>query len=298
MEIPFRKIELSDKKWVDELLAISDYRGAEYTFSNNFNWSNVYEIDIAKCGEFLLYLMGRSDRSSYLFPAGRGDLKAVVLKLIEDAKSRNHEFRLHGIQKEQIAVLEELFPGEFEFETSEGAADYIYTVEKLSTLSGKKLHAKRNHINRFIENFPDWKYEEINAGNIDEVRAMNDEWCKQNDIASNPSLASEFLTVKSSLDNFDALELRGGLIRAGGKVIAFSLGHAINSDTFGVHIEKAFSDIQGAYPMINQQFVIHEMKDFTYVNREEDMGDEGLRHAKRSYYPEFMYERYRAKLKK
>lgn len=296
MEIPFRPIELSDKAWIDELFSYSDFRGAEYTFTNNYNWSQVYEIDVARCRDFVIYLMGEGDRSSYLFPAGRGDLKPLIERLMEDAASRGRIFRMHGIQPHQIPLLDEMFPGRFSYETNEGFADYIYSVEKLQTLSGKKFHAKRNHINRFMQNYPDWSYEAIAHHNLDEVREMGRQWCEQNDCGEGGSLAEEAIMVRSALTNFEALGMSGGLIRAGGRVVAFTMGHAINSDTFGVHIEKAFAEVQGAYPMINQQFAIHAMEGFTYINREEDMGNEGLRHAKRSYQPEFMYERYRATL--
>ena len=295
MEIPFKPIELSDKKWIEELLSYSDFRGSEYTFTNNYNWSKVYELDVARYGDFIVYLMGRSERSSYLFPAGRGDLGQVLSQLMEDAQSRGEAFRLHGIQPNQIVLIDELFPGKFVYETNEGSSDYIYLVEKLQTLSGKKLHAKRNHINRFRQNYPDWSYEAISSDNLDEVREMSRQWCKENDCEAGGSLADEACAVKCALNNFEALELSGGFIRAGGRIVAFSFGHRISSDTFGVHVEKAFADVQGAYTMINQQFAIHVMDGFTYANREEDMGDEGLRQAKHSYYPEFMYERYRAK---
>jgi hypothetical protein len=94
--------------------------------------------------------------------------------------------------------------------------------------------------------------------------------------------------------NFKELKLVGGLLRIDGEVVAFTIGEPLNSTTFVVHVEKAYSEIQGAYPMINQQFVIHECEDYEYVNREEDLGEEGLRKAKMSYYPEIILDKYRA----
>ena len=95
----------------------------------------------------------------------------------------------------------------------------------------------------------------------------------------------------NSLRLFKELELTGGILRVDGQIVAFTIGEPICSDTFVVHIEKAFPDVQGAYTMINQQFVEHECMDYKYVNREEDTGDEGLRKAKRSYRPVFMVEK-------
>ena len=89
----------------------------------------------------------------------------------------------------------------------------------------------------------------------------------------------------------DEMGLKGGVLWAGGQVVAFTLGEELNQDMFVVHIEKALADIQGAYPMINQQFLIHEASQYSYVNREEDTGAEGLRKAKLSYYPAFLQEK-------
>jgi hypothetical protein len=99
----------------------------------------------------------------------------------------------------------------------------------------------------------------------------------------------------NALAHLEELELKGGLIRLDGEVIAFTLGEPICEDTFVVHIEKAFADIQGAYPMINQQFVEHECSDYQYINREEDTGAEGLRKAKLSYRPVFLVEKGKVK---
>ena len=87
------------------------------------------------------------------------------------------------------------------------------------------------------------------------------------------------------------LELKGGILRVGGEIVAFTLGEPVSDDTFVVHIEKAHAQVRGAYQMINQQFLAHEVADYTYVNREDDTGDEGLRKAKLSYRPAFLVEK-------
>ncbi len=245
-----------------------------------------------------MIIRGGKKKQSYLYPAGTGDLKELFTILMENAEANGENFRIHGMNEEGVKQIEEFFPGLFDFELLENYYDYIYLADKLRTLEGKKLHSKRNHINRFLENNPNWSYESITAENMDEVRTMSKEWCKQNDCKDDDALRSEACTVKSAIDHFDALGLKGGLLRVEGRVIAFTMGGRVSSDTFDVCIEKAFAEIQGAYPMINQQFVLHEMDGFTYVNREDDVGDEGLRKAKMSYYPEFLYRRYAAKLKK
>ena len=117
------------------------------------------------------------------------------------------------------------------------------------------------------------------------AEAMHKEWCKLYGCGKNPSLKEESCAVSDAFCYFEELGLSGGMLSAGGAVVAFSIGDRLNKDTFLVHIEKAFPDIQGAYPMINKQFVIHNCENYRYVNREEDLGEEGLRKAKLSYQP-------------
>ena len=205
------------------------------------------------------------------------------------------KFILRSMVKEQVDLLEELFPNRFEITTNRDETEYIYTVEKLSKLSGKKLHGKRNHIARFKDN-ANWSYEDISDDNFKECLEMNDEWCKLYDCIDDPSLNHELCAVKEAFGNYNELGLVGGLLRREGKVIAYTIGSRINEDTFNIHIEKAFANIQGAYPMINQQFVQHNCQEYVYVNREEDLGDEGLRKAKMSYYPDVLLDKYTARL--
>ena len=120
---------------------------------------------------------------------------------------------------------------------------------------------------------------------------MAQEWRKQNGCDDDPEKSAEFCVTLRALRELERLDLTGGLIRAGGKVVACSIGEELCEDTFVVHIEKAYADIQGAYPVINQQFVLHEASQYRYINREEDTGAEGLRKAKLSYYPAFLQEK-------
>jgi hypothetical protein len=240
------------------------------------------------------YVMKSEYSKGYSIPVGHGDLQAVAARLREDAHQRGWPLRLVAVPANKKEWLEEQFPGRFIFASNRDWADYIYTAESLRTLAGKKLHGKRNHINRFLENNPDWRYEPIGPDNIDECIEMNRQWCIANHCEENESAQIEACSAKRALQNFEALGLRGGLLRVEGRVIAYSFGHPLGGDTFDVRVEKAFSEIQGAYPMMNQQFVLHNCEGFTYVNREDDTGDEGLRQAKLSYRPAILMEKYTA----
>ena len=295
--VDFKDIELKDKAWIDPLLKMSDFKGSEYVFSNNYNWKDIYHIQVAQVDGYYCVRSGIEERS-YLYPSGSGDIAPVIEALIQDAKERECPFQMHGIVKENVALLETLFPGRFAFEEYRDGFDYIYNTVDLATLSGKTYHGKRNLMTKFKQNHPDWVYEPITAENIEECRAMNKIWCEKQGNCNDPSLKQELCAVKKALDHFFDEGLKGGLIRTKEEgIVAYSIGAPLSSDTFIVHIEKAFAEVQGAYPIINQEFVRHNCMDYKYVNREDDVGDEGLRKAKLSYKPAILLEKYTANLK-
>lgn len=292
----FKAIELEDKPWVDELNARSDYRGCEYAFGTIFIWQFVYGTKIARFEDFVLCRSGKDGEYSYLYPAGSGDVARAIEAIEADAAENGCPFRMHSVNSQAREELERLFPGKYSFTEVRDGFDYIYTSESLATLKGKKLHSKRNHINRFRDNYEGrWAYEDISPANLAECMTMNKRWCSQNDCMLDDDKLGEQCAVAQSFRHFEALGFKGGLLRVDGEVVAFSMGEPLSSDTFVVHIEKAFADIQGAYPMINQQFVLANCMEYTYVNREEDTGAEGLRKAKLSYHPAILETKYSVK---
>ena len=287
----FKAPEISDKVWVEEILKSFYAPSLEYSFSTLFLWADIIDTKIAKHKSCLV---ARYSKNIYLFPAGNNDDDKIsaIEWILENSDS---DVCFGGVGEKEKEFLEKHFPDRFSYTENRNMGDYIYTVEQLSTLKGKKLSSKRNHINRFLENNPDWIYEKINKDNINEVDKMHDEWEEMADAKNNKSLLDEGKVVKKALKYFKELDFSGGLLRVKGKVIAFTLGDELNSDTFLVHIEKAFYNIQGAYPMINKQFVLANCMDYKFINREEDTGDEGLRKAKLSYCPYEIIKKYTVK---
>ena len=289
----FKSPQISDKIWVDEILKSYCAPSMEYSFSTMFLWSDIYKTKIRK---YKSCLLARFGDNLYFFPAGgvEEDIKSAVDWILKNASS---PVIFSGLSENNKQFLEKNYDCIFTFSENRDYGDYIYTTEQLSSLKGKKLSSKRNHINRFLENNPDWCYEKIDSSNIEEVLKMHSEWEIMADSQNNKGLLQEGDVVRKALKYYDELGLSGGLIRSGGRVIAFSLGDELNSDTFLVHIEKAFYDIQGAYPIINREFVKANCMDYKFVNREDDTGDEGLRKAKLSYCPHEILKKYKAKQK-
>ena len=291
MEFDFKRPELEDKEIISSYFAKSPSRSCERTFVNVYLWSRHYKVKYAVIEDALVF-RDESDGESFAYPAGESqNIKKAIDTLMEYCREKQIPFRMYNVTPEHFAQLSLWYPGMFQIEYVRDIADYVYETEKLATLAGKKLHGKRNHINKFKNLYPDWTYESITDENVEECFQMALKWRNENGCDDDPEKNAEMCVTLNSLRLFKELELRGGLLRIGGKIVAFSLGEPLCSDTFVVHIEKAFPDIDGAYPMINQQFVQNECMGFTYVNREDDTGAEGLRKAKLSYRPAFLEEK-------
>lgn len=287
----FKKPEITDKEWVNECLIHAHSMNCEYTFGNLFIWSAAYSTTICKYKDFLICRWGRGDEISYSIPLGEGDFSDAIQQIVEDAKSLGIKANIYGITSGYTSTIQEAFTGMFSYKYDVGYNDYIYSVAKMASLSGKKYHSKRNHITNFKKNNPDWSFEQISIDNIQECIALHSEWISNKD-GDDEDYSYEFEAVLTAFEHFDELDLIGGLIRVKGKVIAYTLGEAqMNGKCFVTHFEKAPADIQGAYAIINQEFTKNCLFQYEYVNREEDLGIEGLRKAKQSYYPEILLEK-------
>jgi len=232
-----------------------------------------------------------------MMPVGEGDLKGVLEKMIEDAQNEGSKLRMLGVCKGMKQDLEDIMPGKFNIEPDRNYADYLYLRTDLATLSGKKYQPKRNHINKFRKSYDNYEYVSITPDLIGECLRLEAEWCKMNNCDQHDGTGNERQAIIYALEHFDELGLTGGLLRVDGQIVAFTFGRPINYDTFGVHVEKADTRIDGAYAMINYEFANHIPEEFTYINREEDLGIEGLRKAKLSYQPVIILEKSMACLK-
>ena len=290
-ETVFHEITLQDKAWMDRKFAEDDRNACEYSFANNFMWRNVYQVRVAELHGCLVVRFIDGEIHCFSFPVGNGDKKAAVEELLAICHEEGIQLLIAPASEQDRAQMLEWFPGRFLIEGDRNDYDYIYTREKLATLAGKKLHGKRNHIARFKDS-GDWSYEPMTAENVEECRTMTYTWIHMREEKWNEEMNQEISVLHEAFDHMQELGLVGGVLRRDGQIVAFSIGERLNSETFVVHFEKAYPDLQGAYPMINQQFVLHACEDYTYVNREDDTGDPGLRKAKMSYYPQILLKKY------
>lgn len=299
MQYQFKKTELEDREIITSYFGKAPSRSCERTFANVYLWSRHYPVTWAIMENALVFKSQDATHLSWAYPAGEADAVKRALSVMEAySEEQGYEFSMYSVTPEMFAQLETFFPGKFQIEYDRDEADYVYEREKLETLSGKKLHGKRNHINKFKSVHEDWDYETLTEDNVEECFQMALKWRNLNGCEDDKEKNAEMCVSLNSLRLFRELNLVGGVLRVEGEIVAFTMGEKLCEDTFVVHIEKAYADVDGAYPMINQQFVQHECMDYQYVNREEDTGADGLRQAKMSYRPAFLEEKGYVTLKK
>lgn len=288
--LDFKKPELSDKKWVDSCLSHAASLSCEYTFGNTYIWADSYNSEICHYKDFFICRWGTGKNTSYSLPLGEGDFSDAIIQIIKDAQKKNIKPCIYGVTAGYLSMLQEAFTGEFNYKYNDAFNDYIYKVEKLATLSGKKYHSKRNHISNFKKNNPDWTFEIINNDNIAECLALHKKWLDNKEVSED--YEDELAAVEKAFKDYDKLGFVGGLIRVHGEVVAYNFGEPHPAgNCFVSHFEKALSEVQGSYAIINQEFAKNCLGDFEYVNREEDLGIEGLKKSKMSYYPEILLEK-------
>lgn len=257
----------------------------EYTFGSIYLWHTAYRTKIAHYKNFFICRWGKDSDYSYSLPIGNGDFKEAVLEIIEDAKVNGLTPKIYGVTESYREMLDKEFPKLITYKYDDGNNDYIYSAENLANLSGKKYHSKRNHITNFKKNNPDWCFEEISKDNIDECISLHTNWIEERD-DNDSDYSFEFESVLTGFENYEKLGFYGGIIRVNGIAIAYTYGEKMNDDCFVSHFEKAPADMQGAYAIINQEFAKRLLeKGYKFINREEDLGLEGLRKAKQSYHP-------------
>lgn len=291
------EISIHDKKIFDEYLKMADMQISELNFTNLFIWRDYYEIRYRIINNFLC-IISFGNKPFCFFPVGDysnvDDLRIAINTLRDYFDQMDLEFLMCRVSSQQISALEESGI-KFVAKEDRDNFDYIYSVQKLSTLSGKKLDGKRNHINKF-KKLHTFKYEEISDENISNCFDILEKWIIQKNNTEEDSLIAENKANLELLNNYKLLNVKGALIKVDGKPEAFTVGEKLNSNTVVIHAEKANAMINGLYPLINQQFLINHWSGIEFVNREQDLGIEGLRKAKLSYNPVALLEKFTVEL--
>lgn len=295
--IDFQKLTPAQKEQYNEILFSLPARGCEYSFANLNLWGLQKAAFIHGCVAFFCHAFGRS---VYPYPIGSGDRKAVIEKIILDARERGIPCRITSLTNADREELERWFPGKFLLTAGQDGYDYVYAIEDLAELKGRKYQKKRNHANRFRSEHPNYEVLPLTPCNMDMARHMINDWYKTR-MKEDPDgdYMLENIALAKACRYFSQLGMEGILLMEDDRVLAVTMGSQMAADTFDIHFEKAREEVDGAYTVVNQEFARYlrqKYPEVAYLNREEDMGLEGLRKAKLSYHPHHLQEDYWAYL--
>ena len=294
--IQFQKLDPANKAAYDEYLLNCGQRGCEYNFANLYLWGRQRAAFV---GDSLVFFSQFNQRSVYLFPLCHGDLKQTLDAIIHDARTRDIPCRLTSLSHEDCDLLEAFYPDKFRFHHDRNSFDYIYNIADLATLKGKKFQKKRNHLNKFKQLHPNYFVAPITQENTPLVQDLLDRWYRQR-LEADPSadFYMEQVAISRALRHWQELDMEGLVLMDGNEILAMTMGSRLAGNTFDVQFEKAIDET--AYVAMCSSFagfLMEKYPDLQYLNREDDLGIEGLRKSKLAYNPVMLIEKHWACLK-
>jgi len=285
-----KDLTLEDKSLCDQLFTRFPPVISEFTFTNLFIWRHAYQIKICRLQNFLCLLSEQGESSFFFPPIGEGDMIECYQGLLQYLGGKTTLPRIVRVPEAVVAQIDWKVSG-VKAELDRSQCDYVYLTQDLIELKGRKYHRKRNHIKQFQEKYS-YQYIPLTPEWIPQCLQLETEWCDLRHCEASPGLLNESSAIKEAFTHFEELGVKGGAILINGKVEAFTLGDPLNPETVAIHIEKANPAYEGLYPTINQTFLEYQWSGYTYVNREQDLGEEGLRKAKESYFPHHLVNKY------
>ena len=289
----FQRLIPAQKDQYNSLLFACPERGCEYSFANLCLWGHQKVVFFQGCALIFSHYYGKS---VYPYPVGTGDKKAAIEAVLQDAEDRGIPCRITGITAADRDELEQLFPGKFLICPNRDTFDYVYDINDLANLRGRKFQGKRNHFNRFCTDHPDHQVLPLTCDLLPRVKEFVDNWFSQRR-KSDPQgdYLLENLAMARAFNHWQELDMEGIVLMDHDEILAITMGSRLSPDTFDIHFEKARDDVSGAYNAVNCHFARYlrlKYPEINYLNREDDMGLEGLRSAKLSYRPHHMVEKY------
>lgn len=294
--LEFKRMTLADLDELRPYIIQSRTRSCDDTIADVFMWRDYFDKYYCIVGDSLIIKMKYFNLDeSYMLPLG-GDTKAALEVLRADCEARGVLPAFAAVTKDRLSELEEVFT-QIENETNRDWSDYIYDAASFIAQKGKKFSSQRNHINRFSRSYPGYQFTKIETEHIEALKAFfttfNSDYNKENAM-----VAEESIKILEILDNYEAYGMTGAILSIGGleMILGFTIGEVIG-DTLFVHVEKARTDIPGVYPVMSQNYAaMMESPDIAWINREEDLGDPGLRRSKEGYNPAYLLDKYSVKV--
>lgn len=283
----FKEITLKDRDTYLKYYDADMYPHSQYSFTIIYSWRNYLNARFDIIDDHFCIINRPSEKSVFSsFPIGKKDPNSAIDFLLGEMGQRGRIFNVTPQMYEKIEN-----PERFIINDARYNFDYVYETSKLISLSGKKLHSKKNHLNKFLSLYPNYYYEPVDKSNLKACMSLADMWFenKYEDLNIRDAKA-EYSSITDILNNMKELNCEGLILFSDGKPIAFSVGERINHETAIIHIEKADTSYEGSFAMINNLMCKTLFSDTIYINREEDMGIENIRKAKLSYRPHHFVE--------
>ena len=288
MGLAWESLSLEKQRAYRDVFSRTPERSVHYTFASLWGWNANCDYEWAWDGGLVWV---RANRPGRLVMAPAGDWDSVdwgsALSKLWPGGSVFLDIPA-GLARRWEHVL----PGRVKVVPARSEWEYVHKVDNLVTLRGNRFRSKAQKLRRFIETFaPD--YVPVGPQNLDEVRAFQEEWCRTRGCEQDRYLLEEDRAISSTLDGWENLEgLFGGALKVKGRMVAYTLAEPVDAETVAIRFEKASPDFRDAYQAVNQLFLERACVGFAWVNREEDMGDPGMREAKMSYRPDRFLEKF------
>ena len=280
MKLHFHPLAVSDRETMQSVTLKSGRRNCNYTFANIIGWQFLYKTEVCVLQGAVVFRYIYEGERAYSVCTADNLTEELISALLADSGGK---LIVYALEDSQVSAFSSF---KYEVEPLPDLFDYIYRRSDLALLQGGHLEAKRNHVNRFRANNPDFEYRPLTPELFDECRRLTGIW--QGEKGASETIDVERQVMENIFSNWESLGMIGGSIFVNGSMVAFSYGAAVTNDTFDICVEKADRNIEGAFAIINQQFASHLPEQYIYVNREDDMGLPGLRKAKLSYHPEIL----------
>lgn len=294
----FKDINIESRELLNPYFDLVDYEACEYCFNTLYMWQHLYKTGYYIGDGFAVIVAEYEGNTFSILPlAKKEDMPRVIEFVIDYFEKEQKKIYFRGITKEVVEFLQENYSGKFSYTEERDLFDYVYDGDSMRELKGRKNVKKRNHINYFLKEYEGrYEYRLLDENDFDACLDLMAEWTsnKEENNAVSEEMEEELIGIKKLFENYNVLKdkLKIAGIFIDGKLESFTMGEYINPNMALIHIEKANPSIRGLYPFINQQFLVHEFSDVEFVNREEDLGIEGLRKAKLSYHPVRFVEKY------
>lgn len=294
----FKDIDMEARELLNPYFDLVDYEACEYCFDTLYMWQHLYKTGYYIGDGFAVIVAEYEGNTFSILPlAKKEDMLRVIQFVIEYFEREQKKIYFRGITEEVVEFLKEYYPDKFEYNKERDLFDYVYDGESMRELKGRKNVKKRNHINYFLKEYEGrYEYRLLDENDFEACLDLVQQWTsnKEENGQVDEEMEEELVGIKKLFKNYSVLKdkLKIAGIFIDNKLEAFTMGEYINPNMALIHIEKANPSIRGLYPLINQQFLVNEFSDVEFVNREEDLGIEGLRKAKLSYHPVRFVEKY------